>query len=108
MIEQVVENQGILYRKNIMDFENRIKRVVSNNGETFSVSLDMKEAVDYPAAGIKDGHMLWTNEEILPVSTPVVDRNIELIASQMDAVELRGRSVEVSQFYQPHDYGGRG
>jgi hypothetical protein len=88
---------GKIFLKNYLEFENRIKPAFRDTGETFSVDLGMgQDFSDYPTAGIKDGHMLWTNREMLQVFTGVVDRNIELIKSQIDAIKRRQIPLEVS------------
>jgi hypothetical protein len=88
------KSAGKIYLKNFSEFENRIKPAFRDTGETFSVDLEMgQDFSDYPTAGIKDGHMLWTNGDILQVFTKVVDRNVELIKSQIDAI--KGMPLEV-------------
>jgi hypothetical protein len=67
---------GKVYAKCIMDFENRIK-------------------ADFPDAGIEEGYMTFTNEEILQCFEPVVNRILELVRNQIIAIQAQNRSLQV-------------
>ncbi|KAI7971307.1 hypothetical protein EIK77_007361 [Talaromyces pinophilus] len=61
---------GRVYAKCIMDFENRIKADFRNNGQKWAVDVGIE--ADYPDAGIEEGYMTFTNEEILQCFEPNV------------------------------------
>ncbi|QSS60193.1 Hsp70-like protein [Histoplasma capsulatum] len=69
---------GRVYAKCIMDFENRIKADFRNNGQKWAVDVGIE--ADFPEAGIEEGYMTFTNEEILQCFEPVVNRILELVA----------------------------
>merc|ERR1711939_1000072 len=53
---------GRVYAKCIMDFENRIKADFRNNGQKWAVDVGIE--AEFPEAGIEEGYMTFTNEEI--------------------------------------------
>lgn len=91
---------GRVYAKCIMDFENRIKADFRNNGQKWAVDVGIES--DYPEAGIEEGFMTFTNEEILQCFEPVVNRILELIRNQIIAIQAQNRSLQVGGINQPH------
>ncbi|KAJ9320746.1 hypothetical protein DTO027B3_8215 [Paecilomyces variotii] len=83
---------GRVYAKCIMDFENRIKADFRNNGQKWAVDVGIES--DYPEAGIEEGFMTFTNEEILQCFEPVVNRILELIRNQIIAIQAQNRSLQ--------------
>jgi hypothetical protein len=84
---------GRVYAKCIMDFENRIKADFRNNGQKWAVDVGIE--ADYPDAGIEDGYMSFTNEEILQCFEPVVNRILELVRNQIIAIQAQNRQLQV-------------
>ena len=85
---------GRVYAKCIMDFENRIKADFRNNGQTWAVDVGLQ--TDYSEAGIEDGYMMFTNEEILQCYEPVVNRVLELVRSQIITIQAQNVNLQVS------------
>ena len=84
---------GKVYAKCIMDFENRIKADFRNNGQKWAVDVGIE--ADFHDAGIEDGYMTFTNEEILQCFEPVVNRILELVRNQIIAIQAQNRSLQV-------------
>ena len=84
---------GRVYAKCIIDFENRIKTGFRNNGQKWAVDVGIE--TEFPEAGIEEGYMTFTNEEILCCFKPVVDRILELINNQITAVVAQNKSLQV-------------
>ncbi|KAK8233568.1 hypothetical protein HDK90DRAFT_414961 [Phyllosticta capitalensis] len=82
---------GKVYAKCIMDFENRIKADFRNNGQKWAVDVGIE--AEFPEAGIEDGYMTFTNEEILQCFEPVVNRILELVRNQIIAIQAQNRSL---------------
>lgn len=85
---------GKVYAKCIMDFENRIKADFRNNGQKWAVDVGIE--ADFPEAGIEEGYMTFTNEEILQCFEPVVNRILELVRNQIIAIQAQNRSLQAS------------
>ena len=85
---------GRVYAKCLMDFENRIKADFRNNGQNWAVDVGIQ--ADYPEAGIEDGYMMFTNEEILQCFEPVINRVLELVRCQIIAIQAQHGSLQVS------------
>lgn len=85
---------GKVYAKCIMDFENRIKADFRNNGQKWAVDVGIE--ADFPDAGIEEGYMTFTNEEILQCFEPVVNRILELVRNQIIAIQAQNRPLQVS------------
>jgi hypothetical protein len=83
-----------VYVRCMIHFNNKIEQNFRNNGQKWSVNVGL--GVDFPEADIEDGYMVYTNEEILSCFTPVVDRILELIQSQMMAIQAQDKILEVS------------
>jgi hypothetical protein len=81
---------GKVYAKCIMDFENRIKADFRNNGQKW-VGIE----AEFPEAGIEEGYMTFTNEEILQCFEPVVNRILELVRNQIIAIQAQNRALQV-------------
>jgi hypothetical protein len=86
---------GKVYAKCIMDFENRIKADFRNNGQKWAVDVGIE--AEYPEAGIEEGYMTFTNEEILQCFEPVVNRILELVRNQIIAIQAQNRALQVSK-----------
>lgn len=85
---------GKVYAKCIMDFENRIKADFRNNGQKWAVDVGIE--AEFPEAGIEEGYMTFTNEEILQCFEPVVNRILELVRNQIIAIQAQNRLLQVS------------
>ncbi|PGH07169.1 hypothetical protein GX51_01956 [Blastomyces parvus] len=83
---------GRVYAKCIMDFENRIKADFRNNGQKWAVDVGIE--ADFPEAGIEEGYMTFTNEEILQCFEPVVNRILELVRNQIIAIQAQNRTLQ--------------
>lgn len=83
---------GRVYAKCIMDFENRIKADFRNNGQKWAVDVGIE--AEFPDAGIEEGYMTFTNEEILQCFEPVVNRILELVRNQIIAIQAQNRSLQ--------------
>ncbi|KEY68788.1 hypothetical protein S7711_00656 [Stachybotrys chartarum IBT 7711] len=83
---------GRVYAKCIMDFENRIKADFRNNGQKWAVDVGIE--AEYPEAGIEEGYMTFTNEEILQCFEPVVNRILELVRNQIIAIQAQNRTLQ--------------
>ena len=86
---------GKVYAKCIMDFENRIKADFRNNGQKWAVDVGIE--AEFPEAGIEEGYMTFTNEEILQCFEPVVNRILELVRNQIIAIQAQNRSLQVGK-----------
>lgn len=84
---------GKVYAKCIMDFENRIKADFRNNGQKWAVDVGIE--AEFPEAGIEEGYMTFTNEEILQCFEPVVNRILELVRNQIIAIQAQSRILQV-------------
>ena len=76
-----------------MDFENRIKAQFRNDGSQWAVDVGIEAA--FPEAGIEDGYMAFSNEEILQCFEPVVKRILELVRQQITAIQAVNRQLQV-------------
>ena len=85
---------GRVYAKCIMDFENRIKADFRNNSQKWAVDVGIE--AEFPEAGIEEGYMTFTNEEILQCFEPVVNRILELVRNQIIAISAQNRMLQVS------------
>jgi hypothetical protein len=92
---------GKVYAKCIMDFENRIKADFRNNGQKWAVDVGIE--AEFPEAGIEEGYMTFTNEEILQCFEPVVNRILELVRNQIIAIQAQNRALQVSH-WKLHPY----
>ena len=87
------KTSGRVYAKAIMDFENRIKGDFRNNGQKWAVDVGIE--ADFPEAGIEEGFMVFTNEEIQSCFHPVIDRILEMIKNQIIAISAQNRNLQV-------------
>ncbi|KAI9730180.1 MAG: hypothetical protein M1818_008274 [Claussenomyces sp. TS43310] len=83
---------GRVYAKCIMDFENRVKADFRNNNQKWAVDVGIE--AEFPEAGIEDGFMTFTNEEILQCFEPVVNRILELVRNQIIAIQAQNRTLQ--------------
>ncbi|EAU39479.1 conserved hypothetical protein [Aspergillus terreus NIH2624] len=63
-----------------------------NNGSKWAVDVGIE--ADFPDAGIEEGYMTFTNEEILQCFEPVVNRILELVRNQIIAIQAQNRSLQ--------------
>lgn len=89
---------GRVYAKCIMDFENRIKADFRNNGQKWAVDVGIE--AEFPEAGIEEGYMTFSNEEILQCFDPVVNRILELVRNQIVAIQATNRALQVKFFHR--------
>lgn len=85
-----------VYAKCIMDFHARIREDFRNNGQKWAVDVGIE--AEFPEAGIEEGYMVFTNEDILSCFQPVIDRIVELVRNQIIAVQAQNRVLQVSHF----------
>lgn len=83
-----------VYGKCIDDFEDRILPDFRNNGQEWDVDVAIE--TEFPDAGIKNGFMTYTNDEILSCFQPVMDRITDMIARAIGVVFKIGNVLEVS------------
>jgi hypothetical protein len=84
---------GRVFAKCILDFDNRIKGDFRNNGQKWAVDVGIE--AEFPEAGIDEGYMTFTNEDILSCFEPVISRIIELVRDQLRQVEHAGSFPKV-------------
>ena len=53
----------LIHKRAIIDFETRIKPQFCNNGHNWAINLGI--ALDFPDVEIKEGYMIFSNEDIL-------------------------------------------
>ena len=79
---------GKVYALSMRDFNQRIRTAF--NGDGGSWVIDVKIEADFPDAGIEDGRMSFTREEILVCFDPVITRICELLDEQADRIAFEG------------------
>ncbi|PQE24450.1 Heat shock 70 kDa 12A protein [Rutstroemia sp. NJR-2017a BBW] len=57
-------------------------------------SVDVGIEAEFPEAGIEEGYMTFTNEEILQCFEPVVNRILELVRNQIIAIQAQNRTLQ--------------
>jgi hypothetical protein len=95
----VSKTAGRVFSKCIMDFENRIKNEFRNNGQKWAVDVGIEG--DFLEAGIDEGYMTFTNQEILQTFEPVIDRILEMTRNQIHAVQSQNKTLQVSIYLSP-------
>lgn len=78
-----------VYAKCFIYFENFIKAGFRNNGQKWAVDVGFEP-------GIEDGYVIFTNEDILQCFEPVVNRILELVRNQVDAIQAQNRNLQAS------------
>ena len=78
-----------VYANCVIYFENFIKAGFRNNGQKWAVDVGFEP-------GIEDGYMIFTNEDILQCFEPVVNRIVELVRNQIDAIQAQNRNLQAS------------
>ena len=68
--------------------------LVSEQRQKWAVDVGIE--AEFPEAGIEEGYMTFTNEEILQCFEPVVNRILELVRNQIIAIQAQNRSLQVS------------
>lgn len=71
-----------------------------DNGEVDTYFVPLPGVSDDPAAGVEDGYLLLTREEIKSIFAPVINEIISLAGDQIKAVEKEG--LHISVCYTPH------
>ncbi len=91
---------GKVYAKSMMDFDPRIKEEFKNDGQHWEINLGLSETANFPNANIKEGRLYVTNQELLEVFQPVVDRCVRLVNDQIKACSRKcpGKSITVRQY----------
>ena len=84
---------GKVYRRCIMDFDNRIKAGFGNYGHEWIVDVGLES--QFPEAGIENGYMTFTNNEILQCFEPVVNRVLDLVRNQIIVISLLDLPLQV-------------
>lgn len=82
-----------VYLSCLHDFETRIKADFRNNGNTWAIDVGLDK--DYPEAGIKEGYMMFTDQEIFECFKPVVDRVTELVRCQIARIQFENLHLQV-------------
>lgn len=82
-----------VYLASLTEFENRIKPNFKNDGSLWQIDVGLE--TDFPDAGIEDGCMTFTNDEILRCLELVVTRILKLVKDQILAIELKKRPLKV-------------
>lgn len=82
-----------VFGKCIDDFEDRILSDFRNNGQEWDI--DVAVEAEFPDAGIKNGFMTYTNDEILSCFQPVMDGITTMIAHAIGDVFKTGNVLEV-------------
>ncbi|KLO82654.1 uncharacterized protein LW93_9858 [Fusarium fujikuroi] len=81
-----------VYGRCIDDFEDRILPDFRNNGQEWDVDVAIE--TEFPDAGIKNGFMTYTNDEILSCFQPVIDRIMTMMAHALGDVFKTGNVLE--------------
>ena len=76
-----------------MDFENQIKGNFRNNGQQFFVDVGIE--AEFPEVPIKEGHIIFSNEEVFQCFEPVINRIVELVQDQILAIENQNCELQV-------------
>jgi hypothetical protein len=75
-------------------FHDRIKLGFKNDGQNWVVDIGIE--AKFPEADIEKGCITFTNDQILPCFEPVVNRILEGIRKQVEAVHARNGTLKVS------------
>ncbi|KAH7226219.1 hypothetical protein BKA60DRAFT_177937 [Fusarium oxysporum] len=81
-----------VYAKCIGDFERRIILEFRNNGQEWDIDVAIE--TEFPEAGIKEGYMTYTNDEILSCFQPVTDGITAMMAYTMGEVFKTGNIIQ--------------
>ncbi|TXC08313.1 hypothetical protein FocTR4_00003421 [Fusarium oxysporum f. sp. cubense] len=81
-----------VYAKCIGDFERRIMIEFRNNGQEWDIDVAIE--TEFPEAGIKEGYMSYTNDEILSCFQPVTDGITAMMAYTMGQVFETGNIIQ--------------
>ncbi|RKL21866.1 hypothetical protein BFJ68_g2176 [Fusarium oxysporum] len=82
-----------VYAKCIGDFERRIMIEFRNSGQEWNIDVAIE--TEFPEAGIKEGYMTFTNDEILSCFQPVTDGITAMMAYTMGEVFKTGNIIQV-------------
>lgn len=82
---------GEIWDQSMFQFNSQIIKDFRNGGQNWAV--EVREELDYPDIGIADGYTTFTNDEVLRCYEPIVDRVIELIKIQQEAILARGGAL---------------
>ncbi|RKL40380.1 hypothetical protein BFJ70_g5610 [Fusarium oxysporum] len=81
-----------VYAKCIGDFERRIMIEFRNSGQEWNIDVAIE--TEFPEAGIKEGYMTFTNDEILSCFQPVTDGITAMMAYTMGEVFKNGNIIQ--------------
>ena len=84
---------GRIYVTATREFENQIKPRFHDSGQKWLI--DVGTETDYPEADIKDGDMIFTNEEILSCFRPATTRILEMVSHQIYQVWNLNKFIRV-------------
>ncbi|KAI3588058.1 hypothetical protein IWW34DRAFT_798022 [Fusarium oxysporum f. sp. albedinis] len=82
-----------VYAKCIGDFERRIMIEFRNSGQEWNIDVAIE--TEFSEAGIKEGYMTFTNDEILSCFQPVTDGITAMMAYTMGEVFKTGNIIQV-------------
>lgn len=84
-----------VFEKCVRDFDSRIVADFRSNGQNWAVDVGLE--VDFPEAGIEEGYMIFSNDDILSCFEPVVNSLLVQIRDQMLANQGGNRTIHVSR-----------
>jgi hypothetical protein len=70
-----------------------ISEIMAKNG---AVALGFE--TEFPEADMEEGHMSFTNEEIMQCFDPVVNKIVETMNNQVDAIEAQNKKIAGTYF----------
>ncbi|RKK25267.1 hypothetical protein BFJ65_g3174 [Fusarium oxysporum f. sp. cepae] len=92
-----------VYAKCIGDFERRIMIEFRNSGQEWNIDVAIE--TEFPEAGIKEGYMTFTNDEILSCFQPVTDGITAMMAYTMGEVFKTGNIIQENSVHRNTCYG---
>lgn len=78
----------------MIEFEHRIKGNFGNSGADWPIEVGTGLEDVFPNAGIREGYMTFSNEDILSCFQPVVVRIIDLIKKQIGQLNAQNRFLQ--------------
>jgi len=83
-----------LLEKCLADFKERILQSFKNSGQRWTIDLGLEGS--YPEAGIEDGYITFSNDQILSCFWPLVAGILELISAQIYAIQEQAKPLTAS------------
>lgn len=84
-----------VFTKSLADFNDRVKPDFRNNGQVWNVDVGIES--EFPGAGIKDGYIAFSNEDIYACFEPVLTRILKLTQDQIASVQRSHKIVKVNR-----------